>query len=186
VARRKLLVVDLEATCWEKGRHQAGMMETIEIGALLVDPEHLDDVREFQSLVKPVRTSTLSDFCVQLTGIQQREVDAADEFPAVLARLRAWLGDALDARFASWGDYDKNQLQRDCIWHGLPYPLAPDHFNVKRFWTKTYRSKPTSMTTALERMGLALDGVHHRGLDDARNIWRILKAHVRGDLTGIV
>lgn len=184
--RRKLLVIDLEATCWKKGDPALAPMETIEIGALLVDADDLDATREFQSLVKPARTNVLSDFCRALTGIEQRDVDAAEPFALVLERFCAWLGDPAAPRFASWGDYDKNQLQRDCQQSGVRYPFADDHFNVKRFWTREYKGKPAGMAGALARMGLELEGVHHRGLDDARNIWRILKAQTRGDLSGIV
>jgi inhibitor of KinA sporulation pathway (predicted exonuclease) len=185
--RRKLLIVDLEATCWERGRHQAGDMETIEIGALLVEPEQVDATpRSFQTFVRPVRSGALSDYCVKLTGIRQADVDGAETFPAAFARFLAWLGDPALVRFSSWGRYDKSQLQRDCTHHAVRFPFTDDHFNIKKFWSQTYRNKSASMSHALERMGLALEGAHHRGLDDARNIWRILRAQTGGDLGGIV
>lgn len=161
-------------------------METIEVGAVLVDPERARITAEFQSFVRPVRTSELSAFCVELTGIQQRDVETAETFPGVLARWCAWVGDPSSVRLASWGDYDKHQLERDCAWHGVSYPFASDHFNVKRFWTRTYRHKPAALSSALERMGLEPERAQHRGLDDARSAWRILDAHTGGDLTGIV
>lgn len=184
--RRQLLVIDLEATCWIKGDPAIGPMETIEIGALLVDPDEPAAPREFQSFVKPARTSVLSAFCRELTGIAQSDVDAAEPFAAVLERFCAWLGDPAAPRFASWGGYDKNQLLRDCERNGVPYPFAADHFNVKRFWSREFKGKPAGMAGALARMGLELEGEHHRGLDDARNIWRILQAQTRGDLSGIL
>jgi inhibitor of KinA sporulation pathway (predicted exonuclease) len=185
--RRRLLIVDLEATCWEHGQHQAGKMETIEIGALLVDPERVDaQPLTFQTFVQPVRSRALSDYCVQLTQIRQADVDGAQTFPGAFARFLDWIGEPQHVRFASWGQYDKCQLQRDCGHHAVRYPFEDDHFNIKKFWSKAYRNQPASMSHALERMGLALEGVHHRGLDDALNIWRILRAQTGGDLGAIV
>jgi inhibitor of KinA sporulation pathway (predicted exonuclease) len=189
--RRKLLVIDLEATCWAKHEHQEGRMETIEIGAVLVDADEvdsgeLDATREFQAFVRPTRTSELSEFCRTLTGIEQRDVDAAEPFAIAFPRFVQWIGDPLGVRFASWGDYDRKQLLRDCANQGVAYPFADDHFNVKKFWAKASGVKPGSMVDALERAGLALEGRHHRGLDDARNIWRLLRGVTRGDLSAIV
>ena len=160
-------------------------METIEISALLVDPERLDDVREFQSFVRPVRTSSLSDFCRTLTSIRQSEVDAAPNFPVVLEQLVAWLGDPSSARFASWGEYDKNQLQRDCDWHRVRFPLAGDHFNVKRFWAKTYRQKPAGVAQALEHGPGARRHAPSRARRRTRTSAHLAGAH-RGDLSAIV
>jgi inhibitor of KinA sporulation pathway (predicted exonuclease) len=123
---------------------------------------------------------------VRLTGIRQEDVDRAETYPAAFARFREWIGEPRLVRFASWGQYDKRQLQRDCAHHAVPYPFEDDHFNIKKFWSRTYRNKSASMSHALERMGLALEGAHHRGLDDARNIWRILRAQTGGDLGAIV
>jgi inhibitor of KinA sporulation pathway (predicted exonuclease) len=42
--------------------------------------------------------------------------------------------------------------------------------------------KPGGMAQALARAGLALDGTHHRALDDARNILRIAERAFEGRL----
>jgi 3'-5' exoribonuclease 1 len=77
-----LVVVDLEATCWPpadpRGRED---MEIIEIGALLVETPSLEPVDEFDSFVRPLRHPTLSDFCKELTSIDQEDIDQAAPFP---------------------------------------------------------------------------------------------------------
>jgi inhibitor of KinA sporulation pathway (predicted exonuclease) len=53
MGHRKLLVVDLEATCWARDRHVQEDMETIEIGAILFDPFGGEPEREYQAFVRP-------------------------------------------------------------------------------------------------------------------------------------
>ncbi len=177
---RKLLIVDLEATCWPKAlagpQRAPGDMETIEIGALSIDPADPAAPREHQGFVRPVLSPVLSDFCRALTGIAQADVDAAEPFPAAFARFLDWIGDPVQVRFASWGDYDRKQFLRDCARHGMPYPFAGDHLNLKHHCSAKLGLKPAGLAQALKRAGLVFEGSHHRGLDDARNIWRVLLA----------
>lgn len=179
---RLLLIVDLEATCWERSRHRAEDMETIEIGALIVDPR-VDgaEPREFQSFVRPVRFPQLSAFCTQLTTIRQPDVDSAQPFAAALARFVEWIGDPSAVRFASWGAYDKRQLLTDCGHAGVEYPFADDHLNLKHWCAPRLGTRPCGLMQALEKSGLTFTGVHHRGLDDARNIWRVTQVAAGSD-----
>lgn len=78
--KNKLLIVDLEATCWED-KSMFAEMETIEIGALLIDLHDRDNAREFDCFIRPVRNPILSDFCKNLTSINQEDVDRAETFP---------------------------------------------------------------------------------------------------------
>jgi 3'-5' exoribonuclease 1 len=173
---RKLLIVDLEATCWERPRHRPEDMEAIEIGALLVDPADPARPREYQGFLRPVRFPELSEFCTRLTGIVQADVDGAEPFAQAFPRFLAWIGDPSSVRFASWGNYDRNQFVRDCERHDLPYPFAEDHLNLKHHCSAKLGIKPAGLEQALRRAGLVFEGSHHRGLDDARNIWRVLRA----------
>ena len=182
---RKLLIVDLEATCWERARHDPELMETIEIGALAVDPTAPESPLEFQTLVRPTRSPVLSRFCTDLTTIQQAEVDAAEPFPAAFARFVSWIGDPLEVLFASWGSYDQRQLLRDCSLHDVDYPFGDRHLNLKRLCSARLGLRPAGVVQALGRAGLELQGTHHRALDDARNIWRLTRA-VAGPLEELV
>src|SRR5690554_4143139 len=92
-----ILVVDLEATCWEDQTTPAGdaqsihNMEIIEVGgALATRKGNLVDARSF--LVRPTRNPVLSDFCTELTGITQSMLDAALALPEAVEAMNAWLG----------------------------------------------------------------------------------------------
>jgi inhibitor of KinA sporulation pathway (predicted exonuclease) len=128
---------------------------------------------EFGTFVRPVVHPLLSDFCLRLTSIRQSDVDAADPFPAALSRLLTWIGSE-PFTLCSWGGYDLNQLRRDCERHGLHLPSAFErHINLKQEFGRVLRVKPCGMAQALEHAGLPLEGTHHRGADDARNVARL-------------
>jgi inhibitor of KinA sporulation pathway (predicted exonuclease) len=85
--------------------------------------------------------------------------------------------------WASWGRYDREQIQRDCALHGVPYEMPP-HLDLKEAlstaqgWRRRY-----GLSKALTRCGLMPDGSHHRALDDARNTVRMLPWIVGGART---
>lgn len=168
------LVIDLEATCDEDHRIRSRQMEIIEIGAVLVDAVTLAPVAEHQSFVKPVRHPVLTEFCTQLTTIAQADVEDAPGFAEAIATLARFLG-GRDALFCSWGDYDRNQFEQDARFHHVELPFGGRHFNVKKAFSEQLgEEKRYGMAGALGRVGLDLQGTHHRGIDDARNIARLL------------
>jgi inhibitor of KinA sporulation pathway (predicted exonuclease) len=173
---KHFLVIDFEATCDQDHRISKYEMEIIEIGAVLVDSSTLKPVGEVGTFVRPIRHPKLTAFCTELTTITQGDVDAAPLFPEALAKVKALLQEhgAEDALFCSWGDYDRNQLTQDCRLHGVPYPFH-DHLNLKkRFSERQGLPKKLGMAAVLAHVNLKLEGTHHRGIDDARNIARVL------------
>jgi inhibitor of KinA sporulation pathway (predicted exonuclease) len=183
------LVIDVEATCDDRragngrGAVPPEQMEVIEIGAVLVDGATLSPVDEFQRFVRPVRHPRLTPFCTALTHIAQADVDNAPRFPEALAALRAFI-DGRDALFCSWGDYDRKQFEKDARHHGVALPFRGRHLNLKaRFAERCAGGRRQGMAGALAKLGIALQGTHHRGIDDARNIARLLPwALGRGDV----
>jgi len=164
-----LNVVDVEATCWE-GQPPAGAVnEIIEIGLTVVDLAAGERLAKHRILVRP-RRSRVSEFCTELTGLTQAEVDTGIEFADACALLAK--EHRADSRpWASWGDYDRNQFQRQCKATGARYPFGSRHTNAKLVFTEAngLKRRP-GMATALELVGLPLDGRHHSGADDAWNI----------------
>jgi len=185
------LVIDLEATCSEDGSIPREETETIEIGAVLVDAESFASMREFQSFVRPIRHPLLTPFCTKLTTITQADVDAAPRFSSMLVKLREFIGRD-EPLFCSWGNYYRNQLERDARRLGARLPLGRDHLNIKSTFARRFSegregfgaqgavrragapSGEMGVGQALRFLGLAFQGTHHRGIDDARNIARLL------------
>lgn len=166
------LVVDLEATCDDQGAVPRDASEIIEIGAVKVDALTLLPVAEWQTFVRPVLHPRLTRFCTTLTSITQAQVDAAPRFLEVVKDLGRFAAGSL---FCSWGNYDKNQLARDAERNGIKSPLGPRHWNLKEaFSAATGIPRRLGTGQALQRAGLAFAGTPHRGIDDARNIARLL------------
>ncbi len=174
-------IIDLEATCTPNDATDFVIpreeMETIEIGAVMVDCVSLAVVGEFSTFVRPVRHPVLTEFCTELTTIPQEAVDNAPLFPQAAAELTRWMMSFKRFVFCSWGDYDRTQLARDSAFHGIqgPFGYDPRHINIKRLFSHTqHMPRFHSMARALELAGLPLDGTLHRGIDDARNMARLM------------
>ena len=170
-----ILVIDVEATCWEGPPPQGQENEIIEIGVCTIDVRGRRREERESILVRPQR-SRVSPFCTQLTTLTQGEVDEGIPFEEACRLLRTKYHS--DQRtFASYGDYDRNQFDRQCRSFGVRYPFGPTHLNVKNlFGLCRGLHHEVGMDEALRLLGLPLEGTHHRGGDDAWNIAAVLLA----------
>jgi inhibitor of KinA sporulation pathway (predicted exonuclease) len=172
------LVIDVEATCDEDHRIPRDQSEIIEVGAVLCEDATLSPVGEFQTFVRPVRHPRLTPFCTRLTSISQADVDAAPGFAAAMQGLAAFLRDSGAAgrfTFCSWGDYDRQQFSRDERRSGVRAPLGARHVNLKEaFRRRSGDGGRLGCGQIMRRVGLSFQGTAHRGIDDARNIARLL------------
>ena len=168
----KYIIVDLEATCWQKKEGRKN--EIIEIGAVCIN-ESGDTIGEFNQIIKPTVQPILSDFCIRLTTITQDMVDKGILFPVGLPLFLDWIHSFETAYLlCSWGYYDKHQFKQDCELHDLPTDWLTDHISIKHQYAKIKSLKrPTGMKGALKKEKIEMVGTHHRGIDDARNIAKI-------------
>jgi inhibitor of KinA sporulation pathway (predicted exonuclease) len=170
----RYVIVDLEATCWEN-KSASDRMEIIEIGAVLLPSSDSEPSKEFARFVKPVVEPTLSPFCSKLTSIRQEDVDNANPFYIVFPEFLAWI-ESEPFTLCSWGAYDLNQFRTDCQRHHLPFPPSfEQHINLKKAFAAWQQIKPCGMKVALGILKIPLEGTHHRGIDDARNIASIAR-----------
>lgn len=172
---RHLLIVDLEATCWNDRPQSAETMEVIEFGLALATLEG-EVLASHSQLVRPTINPELSDFCCQLTGIDSGQVAVAPDFAEATALLNDWLQGLEYHAWASWGQYDFNQIRVEQARHGCaPAFFAKPHINLKALWQeKTGKKRRSGLGSALQSLGLEFEGQQHRGEDDARNIARLL------------
>ena len=176
-----IVVVDLEATCYEDNQFPEGhFSEIIEIGACLLSVKTLQVIEKTQIYVKPI-CSEVSEFCTDLTGITQKKLDdegvILEEACRILNRKlktnkRVW---------ASYGEYDRRMFEKQCARENVDYPFNIRHLNIKTLGPIIFGlSKEVGMVAALKSCGLEIEGVHHVGADDAWNTARILKELIRG------
>lgn len=176
-----ILIVDLEATCWEDKiigtdrRQSVEDMEVIEFGCVICDKEgSVVDSKSY--FVRPQLHPTLTAFCTKLTSIKQSDVDIAPLYPEVVKKLNDWLAPYDFSRWSSWGNYDNKQLISELGRHGVaPDFLNLPHDNIKKRWSKGKKTfRHAGPKVALEFHGLEFEGNHHRAIDDALNIARLL------------
>jgi inhibitor of KinA sporulation pathway (predicted exonuclease) len=168
----KIIIFDLEATCWKSGNKDK--MQAIEFGAVQLDPFTLKIVSEFQRFVRPTLEPVLSEFCKELTGIKQDDVNVAEPFLVVFREFCDWIGEG-GFEIYSWGEYDLEQLKQDCKIAGIKMNkrIVKRHQNLKAIYAERFRIRRCGMAQALDKLHIPLTGSHHRAIDDARNIAKI-------------
>jgi len=185
-----LVVVDFEATCDDNrnGGEQLRPIrserpEIIQFPAVLVDVRNMVIVDYFDSIVKPLEQPVLSKFCTSLTGITQSMVDKASTFPRVIRRFERWLkkhglGNAMGHTFAlvADGSYDMGHfLYKQTLISNLHFPnYARRWVNIRTIFSKFYGQRWYSLKSVLELLGQPFEGRQHNGLDDAKNIAKVL------------
>jgi len=172
----RIVVVDLEATCWKQNNEETKdwLQEIIEIGVCELDVKSLKRLDRASYLCQP-QESRVTEFCTELTGHTAEVINRCgarldvnlDQFRQRFStRRRVW---------ASYGDYDRRQFQRECGRKGLGYPFGTRHLNVKTLFALVHNlDREVGMDKALEILNVPLIGRHHNGADDAWNIAGIL------------
>jgi inhibitor of KinA sporulation pathway (predicted exonuclease) len=173
-----ILVVDVEATCWEGPPPPGEENEIIEVGLCPLDIQTLERAERRSILVRPEH-SRVSAFCERLTTLTQAQVETGITFAEACGVLREEYR-SRERVWASYGNYDRIRFERQCAARGLAYPFGPSHVNVKSLCALTLGlPREGGMAEALDRFGFALEGTHHRGVDDAWNIARLLSELLR-------
>lgn len=170
----KIIIIDLEATCWQGAVPEGQENEIIEIGLSVLDVATGKISKNQGVLVKPQR-SVVSSFCTELTTITQDLLDREGVlFDEAIEMLEEHYNPAAYT-WASYSAYDINMLQKQCKKFNVGYPMGSQHINVKVLFAETKGlTRPTGMNGALHILNIPLEGTHHRGVDDAKNIAKIL------------
>jgi len=183
-----LLILDFEATCGDTIPKNEN--EIIEFPILLYNLRETEVQATFQSYVRPVRHPVLTDFCTTLTGITQEMVNSADTFPSVWLRCNEFLrkhkvfDDPTSYAFLTCGHWDlRTMLPNQLAHEGARDPSFPPPeaifgrwINLKDVFRRHYGLKHNKgMEGMLNRLQLPLEGRHHSGIDDSKNIARIVQ-----------
>lgn len=163
--------------------------EIIEFPVAKLNSSTLDVDSTFHKYVRPTANPDLTAFCTELTGIIQGVVDEADPLPKVLRSFDRWLEDeGLHQKsfiFVTCGDWDlKTQLRNEALEKNLRLPeYFSSWINIKKSVCELTGVFPKGMKDILSSMQLELQGRHHSGIDDVKNIveitkWLVNKGHV--------
>ncbi|KAM9492885.1 ERI1 exoribonuclease 2 isoform 1-T1 [Salvelinus alpinus] len=193
-----LIVIDFESTCWRE-RNSYGQ-EIIEFPAVLLNTSTGEVESEFHTYVQPQEHPTLSDFCTQLTGITQQQVEAGVPLHICLSRFSRWLqalehqrgvvfprdqrapvAEQRPCAFVTWSDWDLGVcLLYECKRKQLHKPAVLNSWiDLRATYRLFYNRKPKGLNGALQDLGIQFSGREHSGLDDARNTshlaWRMMR-----------
>ncbi|NXK56285.1 ERI2 exoribonuclease, partial [Chauna torquata] len=188
-----LLVVDVEATCWRDARRRSP--EIIEFPAVLLNTSTGEIESEFHTYVQPQEHPVLSEFCTELTGITQNQVDEGVPLNICLSQFLKWIqkiqkekkilfssdtpsnstSEVKPCTFVTWTDWDLGVcLQYECKRKQLRKPsILNSWIDLKATYRAFYNRKPKGLNGALQDLGLAFAGREHSGLDDSRNTARL-------------
>ncbi|XP_048535428.1 ERI1 exoribonuclease 2-like isoform X2 [Triticum urartu] len=183
------VVVDFEATCVKDGR--IFPQEIIEFPAVLVDGATGRIESAFRRYVRPKHHPVLTEFCRELTGIRQEDVDGGVELGDALWLHDSWLkaatagaGNKRGVRLAvvTWGDWDcQTILEFECRFKGIEKPSYFDRWINLRvpFQAALGGGGRVNLQEAVRAAGLDWEGRLHCGLDDALNTARLLAEIMR-------
>lgn len=76
---------------------------------------------------------------------------------------------------STWTDWDSVCLSKECARKKIQKPsYFAQWMDVRKIFMKRYLHKPVSFAMALKHVGLEFEGQPHSGLDDARNLARLV------------
>uniref|UniRef100_A0A3B1IKK6 ERI1 exoribonuclease 2 n=1 Tax=Astyanax mexicanus TaxID=7994 RepID=A0A3B1IKK6_ASTMX len=187
-----LIVIDFESTCWREKNNYG--QEIIEFPAVLLNTSNGEIESEFHSYVQPQEHPILSEFCTELTGITQKQVEAGLPLRICLSRFTRWLQTLQQEKgvvyvtdskntpssgqlctFITWSDWDLGVcLLYECKRKQIVKPEALSSWiDLRATYRTFYSRKPKGLNGALQDLGIQFSGREHSGLDDARNTARL-------------
>jgi len=174
----QIVIFDTEFTAWQGSKERKWSLdwehrEIIQIAAVKVDLSQAGAkvVSSFNTLVNPSINPTLSDYIIELTGIEQHVLDEMGvDYPAALQQMYLFSQQGTLPCY-SWGN-DKNVLIDNCLLNAIDMP---------QFSTGFYNLNTTIRNANIDgahlcsgelasHLGLDLQGHVHNALYDVRSI----------------
>ncbi|XP_068100909.1 ERI1 exoribonuclease 2 isoform X2 [Hyperolius riggenbachi] len=188
-----LIIIDFESTCWKDIKHYG--QEIIEFPAVLLNTSSGEIESEFHTYVQPQEHPILSNFCTELTGISQQQVDDGVPLKICLSQFSNWIqklqndkgiifpsvlpnqatSDQKICAFVTWSDWDLGVcLLYECKRKQLRKPdILNSWIDLRLTYKLFYNRKPKGLNGALQDVGIEFSGREHSGLDDSRNTARL-------------
>lgn len=177
------VVIDFEATC-DKAKNPHPQ-EIIEFPSVIVSSLTGQLEACFQTYVRPTCNQMLSEFCKDLTGIQQIQVDRGVTLSEALLRHDKWLEKrgikSTNFTVVTWSNWDcRVMLESECRYKKIRKPPYFDRWiNLKVPFQEVFGGQRCNLKEAVEMAGLVWQGRAHCGLDDAKNTARLLALLMR-------
>lgn len=182
-----LLVLDLE-----------GKVEILEFPVLLFDTKTMDVIDFFHRFVRPSKMSEqrISEYIegkYGKFGVDRVWHDTAIPFREVIEQFEAWLGKnqlwqkdmggcLSKAAFVTCGNWDlKTKVPQQCNVSKMKLPpYFLEWINLKDIYLNFYKQRAPGMLSMMRELNIPPFGSHHLGIDDSKNIARVLQ-HMLND-----
>lgn len=181
---RFIAVLDFESTCDERGSEtgfDTSKPEIIEFPVCAIDTQRSTIVGTFHTFVRPTVQPQLTPFCTQLTTISQGQLAASPTIQEALHAFEDWCKahglTAENTLVTTCGDWDLRRMwpAQVAVQSNLVTPaLFKSWCNLKVIFQRQESQKATGMMDMLRHACLEHEGVHHRGIDDVRNLCRLV------------
>lgn len=176
----EIIIIDLEATCWENDRIPAGQKtDIIEIGICELN-RTTQAISKKQSIYVIPERSKINKFCTELTGITPQLIEEKGiYFEEACEKIRDEYH-SIQLTWAGFGNFDKDQIVEQCDYFGIEKPFSENYINVM-YQFKNYNGlhKMMGLKRALKFLNMNFEGNHHSGADDAYNAAKILREILR-------
>ena len=178
-----IAVLDFEATCDDgtEASWSPAKQEIIEFPVALVDVEKRQIVAFFHSMVRPTLQPKLTAFCTTLTTIEQKEVDGQPTIDTVWIRFNEWIKKHQltedNCYILTCGDWDLQKMWSKQIVLSptiSPTRLFQRWINIKDIFRQQEGFRAPGMMGMLAYADIPHTGIHHRGIDDVRNIVQLV------------
>ncbi|XP_013638787.1 PREDICTED: uncharacterized exonuclease domain-containing protein At3g15140 [Brassica oleracea var. oleracea] len=176
------LVLDLE-----------GKVEILEFPVLIVDARTMQVVDLFHRFVRPTKMSEQAinkyiEGKYGEVGVDRVWHDTAIPFKQVVEEFEGWLaehglwgketdGALNDAAFVTCGNWDiKTKIPEQCVVANINLPqYFMEWINLKDVYLNFYGREARGMVSMMRQCGIRLMGSHHLGIDDTKNITRVVQ-----------
>ena len=173
------IVIDLE---WNQSPYGKGTevkqipFEIIEIGAVKLN-ENREVLSSFSRLIKPQIYNEIHSITKEIIHIDINDLVKEELFQNVIKEFFIWCGS--DYRFATWGNMDLIELQRNLDYYGIkgfidkPIPF----YDVQKLFALCYYQDrtPRTLEFAVDVVKLSKNEEFHRAYVDAKYTAEIFK-----------
>lgn len=172
----EILIIDLEATCWENDRIPIGQkVDIIEIGICKLNLTS-KAISQKQSIYVIPERSEINEFCTKLTGITPQLIEEKGIYFEEACEKIMDEYQPSTLTWAGFGGFDKEQIFEQCDWLGIENPFDGFYINIMEEFRDHFRlHKMIGLKRALDYLKMDFEGNHHNGADDAYNAAKILQ-----------
>lgn len=182
-----VLILDLE-----------GKVEILEFPVVMIDTRKMEFIDSFHRFVRPTemseqRVNEYIEGKYGKFGIDRVWHDTAIPFEDVLREFELWMSDhhlwkketggsLHRAAFVTCGNWDlKTKIPQQCKVAKMKMPsYFMEWINLKDIYLNFYSRRATGMMTMMRELEIPPSGSHHLGIDDTKNIARIVQ-HLLSD-----